>query len=304
MEAQVIRVSAILSAAAIAVLIAGVAASSLLLVYVSVGVSALAAMLLATGALRHRDQLFAAVATGPGSRTPVRQPDESGSAAVMVGGRVRSSRAVEQDAAEQRLTGQVVQEQGVAAGQGAGSTSSGAPRDARGTTAKAGEAARGARARRARTPSVAGPSVAGPGTGISRAGLRASGRRPCARRSPGRRGRPSRRSQGAGRPARLRPARPPGGPGRVSCIRLGSRRDGGPGGRGIGPGGDRGGWRRRLPGPRPRRTRDDTGQRWCACLRQEPGHAGGCWRCRRSGGETPCGFAGCRQPRGGAHRPA
>ncbi|HUY51826.1 MAG TPA: hypothetical protein VMV92_40025 [Streptosporangiaceae bacterium] len=53
-----IRVSALLVALAIALLAAGVAASSLLLVYVSIGVCALAALLLAVGVLRHWPEIF------------------------------------------------------------------------------------------------------------------------------------------------------------------------------------------------------------------------------------------------------
>ena len=53
-----IRVSALMVAVAIAVLVAGVAASSLLLVYVSIAACAIAMLFLAVGVLRHRGEIF------------------------------------------------------------------------------------------------------------------------------------------------------------------------------------------------------------------------------------------------------
>ena len=63
-----IRFSAILVAGAIAVLVAGVLATSLALVYLSIGVSVLAAVLLAIGVILRRGEIFgeagATAATG------------------------------------------------------------------------------------------------------------------------------------------------------------------------------------------------------------------------------------------------
>ena len=53
-----IRISALLVALAIGLLVAGVAASSLPLVYVSIAVCAAAALLLAVGVLRHWSEIF------------------------------------------------------------------------------------------------------------------------------------------------------------------------------------------------------------------------------------------------------
>src|SRR5229473_79088 len=55
-----IRFSALLVAVAIALLVSGVIASSLPLVYVSIGGCAVAALLLAVGVYRHRQQIFGA----------------------------------------------------------------------------------------------------------------------------------------------------------------------------------------------------------------------------------------------------
>ena len=57
-----IRFSALLVALAIGLLVAGVAASNLPLVYVSIAVCAVAALLLAAGVLRHWSEIFG---TGP-----------------------------------------------------------------------------------------------------------------------------------------------------------------------------------------------------------------------------------------------
>ena len=53
-----IKTSALLVALAIGLLVAGVAASSLLMVYVSIGVCAVAALLLAAGVLAHWSEIF------------------------------------------------------------------------------------------------------------------------------------------------------------------------------------------------------------------------------------------------------
>jgi hypothetical protein len=86
----VIRFSAILVAAAIAVLVTGVLASSVALVYASIGASVLAAVLLAAGVWLRRGEIF-----GAGSARAVRQPawpaPEGAGTPAMVGGRARIS---------------------------------------------------------------------------------------------------------------------------------------------------------------------------------------------------------------------
>jgi hypothetical protein len=71
----VIRFSALLVAAAIALLVTGVIASSLPLVYVSIGVCTIAGFLLAIGVFRHRQEIFgvegAVVRLGPPDAVPV-----------------------------------------------------------------------------------------------------------------------------------------------------------------------------------------------------------------------------------------
>ena len=80
-----IRFSALLVALAIGLLVAGVVASSLLLVYVSIAVCAVAALLLAAGVLWHWSEIFGGgearsaspAASGPAgapAATPVPQP--------------------------------------------------------------------------------------------------------------------------------------------------------------------------------------------------------------------------------------
>jgi hypothetical protein len=54
----VIKVSAVLVAVALAVLVSGVVAGSLAVVYVSIGLSALSALLLAAGVVRQRAAVF------------------------------------------------------------------------------------------------------------------------------------------------------------------------------------------------------------------------------------------------------
>ena len=53
-----IKASALLAAVAIGLLVAGVLASSLLMVYVSIGVCAVAALILAAGILTHWSEIF------------------------------------------------------------------------------------------------------------------------------------------------------------------------------------------------------------------------------------------------------
>ena len=63
-----IRLSALLAGLAIAVLVSGVLAASLLLVYISIATSALAAILLATAAVLRRGEVF--TRTGPAGADP------------------------------------------------------------------------------------------------------------------------------------------------------------------------------------------------------------------------------------------
>jgi len=65
----VIKASALLAAVAIGLLVAGVAASSLLMVYVSIGVCAVAALILAVGILAHWSEIF-----GRGEARPASVP--------------------------------------------------------------------------------------------------------------------------------------------------------------------------------------------------------------------------------------
>ncbi|MGH3069464.1 MAG: hypothetical protein ACRDMI_12875, partial [Streptosporangiaceae bacterium] len=62
-----IKASALLVALAIGLLVAGVAASSLLMVYVSIGVCAIAALLLAVGVLSHWSEIFGRRGARPAS---------------------------------------------------------------------------------------------------------------------------------------------------------------------------------------------------------------------------------------------
>jgi hypothetical protein len=74
----VIRFSAALVVAAIGVLIGGVATSSLLLVYVAIGISALALVVLAVGVALKREELFGNDARSATSGTPERAGQSAG----------------------------------------------------------------------------------------------------------------------------------------------------------------------------------------------------------------------------------
>ncbi|HEY3735271.1 MAG TPA: hypothetical protein VGL63_15280, partial [Streptosporangiaceae bacterium] len=76
-----IRFSALLVALAIGLLVAGVAASSLPLVYVSIAVCAAAALLLAAGVVRHWSEIFGTGAKRPASPFAASQPVPSPAAA-------------------------------------------------------------------------------------------------------------------------------------------------------------------------------------------------------------------------------
>src|SRR5262249_61379898 len=64
-RAHLIRSSALLTAVAIAVLVAGVSAANLALIYVSIAVSILAAITLAVGVLLRRRELFGETGAAP-----------------------------------------------------------------------------------------------------------------------------------------------------------------------------------------------------------------------------------------------
>jgi len=74
----VIRFSAALVVAAIGVLIGGAVTSSLLLVYVAIGISALALVVLAVGVALKREELFGDEARSATSGTPERAGQSAG----------------------------------------------------------------------------------------------------------------------------------------------------------------------------------------------------------------------------------
>ena len=84
-----IRFSALLVAVAIALLVSGVIASSLPLVYVSIGGCAIAALLLAVGVYRHRQEIFGAqgavVRVSPPEAVPAARQTLLASGSVAVG---------------------------------------------------------------------------------------------------------------------------------------------------------------------------------------------------------------------------
>ena len=82
-----IRFSAFLVAGAILVLVVGVLTTSLVLVYVSIGVSVLASVLLAAGVLARRREIFGEAGAAPDSRPPTWAAGSGVGAATMVGGR-------------------------------------------------------------------------------------------------------------------------------------------------------------------------------------------------------------------------
>ena len=84
-----IRFSAILVAGAIAVLVAGVLATSLALVYLSIGVSVLASVLLAVGVILRRREIFGEAGAAAASRRPAGPVTPVTGTPVMVGGRAR-----------------------------------------------------------------------------------------------------------------------------------------------------------------------------------------------------------------------
>lgn len=88
-----IRSSAVLIAAAIGVLAAGVLAGSLQLVYVSIGVSVVAAVLLAVGVLLRRDEIFGATGAGSPGGQPARRPADTAKAKVILAGTAMSGRS-------------------------------------------------------------------------------------------------------------------------------------------------------------------------------------------------------------------
>jgi hypothetical protein len=85
----VIRFSAILVAGALAVLIAGVLATSLALVYLSIGVSVLASVLLAIGVILRRKEIFGETGAAAASGQPAWPVTPATGTPVMVGGRAR-----------------------------------------------------------------------------------------------------------------------------------------------------------------------------------------------------------------------
>jgi hypothetical protein len=85
----VIRFSAILIAAAIAVLVTGVLATNLALVYLSIVASVLAAALLAVGVLLRREEIFGDAGRARAVRQPAQPLPGGAGAPVMVGGRAR-----------------------------------------------------------------------------------------------------------------------------------------------------------------------------------------------------------------------
>ena len=88
-----IRFSAFLVAGAILVLVVGVLTTSLVLVYVSIGVSVLASVLLAAGVLARWREIFGEAGAAPDSRPPTWAADSGVGAATMVGGRASDSPA-------------------------------------------------------------------------------------------------------------------------------------------------------------------------------------------------------------------
>ena len=195
-----IRFSALLVGAAIAVLISGVVTSSLLLVYVSIAICAIALFLLAIGVFLHRREIFAAdgalVPLGPMDAFPPAQqvqlasiPLPSGRPPAPAGG---------------PSTGQMA---GSAPRSGretpAGETP---PREATPRETPAGEAAA-----RGTGPGTTGPGITGRGpAGRASAGRGTHGARPSSRGAPG--GRPPARESASGppsgRPGPRDPARP------------------------------------------------------------------------------------------------
>ena len=94
-----IRLSAIFVAGAILVLVAGVLAASLLLVYVSIGVSLLASVLLAAGVIVRRREIFGDAGAVSDSQPPTWSAGPADGAAAMAGGRA-SIRPVSERPAE------------------------------------------------------------------------------------------------------------------------------------------------------------------------------------------------------------
>ena len=84
-----IRFSAVLVAGAIAVLVAGVLATSLPLVYLSIGVSVLASVLLAIGVILRRGEIFGEAGAAAASGRPAGPVTPVTGTPVMVGGRAR-----------------------------------------------------------------------------------------------------------------------------------------------------------------------------------------------------------------------
>jgi hypothetical protein len=197
----VIRFSALLVGAAIAVLISGVITSSLMLVYVSIAVCAIALFFLAIGVFLHRREIFA----GDGALAPVGPMDAF-------------------PPAQQVHLTSIPQPSGRPAAPGGGpptgQTAGSAPRSGRETPAgetppreatsreiPAGEAA----ARGTTGPGATGPGITGRGpAGRASAGRGAHGARPSSRGAPG--GRPPARESASGppsgRPGPRDPARP------------------------------------------------------------------------------------------------
>ena len=87
-----IRFSAILVAGAIAVLVAGVLATSLALVYLSIGVSVLALVLLAIGVILRRAEIFGEAGAAAASGQPSWPATPADGTPVMVGGQARIPR--------------------------------------------------------------------------------------------------------------------------------------------------------------------------------------------------------------------
>ena len=84
-----IRFSAVLVAGAIAVLVAGVLATSLALVYLSIGVSVLASVLLAIGVILRRREIFGEADAAAATGQPAWPVTPAAGSPVMIGGRAR-----------------------------------------------------------------------------------------------------------------------------------------------------------------------------------------------------------------------
>ena len=196
-----IRFSALLVGAATAVLISGVITSSLLLVYVSIAVCAIALFLLAIGVFLHRREIFAAdgalLPIGPMEAFPPAQPVPLASIPLSSGRPAAPAG-------------------GPSAGQMAGSAPRSGretpvgetpPREATSRETPAGEGA----ARGTPGPGTTGPGITGRGpAGHASAGRGAHGARSSSRGAPG--GRPPARESASGppsgRPGPRDPARP------------------------------------------------------------------------------------------------